>query len=125
MSKLIFPELSYQIMGIVFDVYNKLGHGYQEKYYQKAIAHQLKKNKIKFVQQVKTDLVFDNEIIGKYYLDFLINNKIVLELKVGDYFYQKDYEQIRSYLKTNKLQLGILALITKTGVKSKRILCKY
>lgn len=124
MSELIYPKLSYDIIGAVFEVYNELGYGYQEKIYQKALALNLEKKNITFKEQVKTDLIYENQIIGKYFLDFLIEGKIILELKIGDYFFKKDYEQIRGYLTANKLELGILILFSKNGVKSKRILCR-
>lgn len=121
---IIYKELSYKIMGTIFDVYNELGHGYQEKYYQKAIALRLHKNGLKFKEQLKSELFFDNKIIGKYFIDFLIEDKIILEIKVGDYFYKKDFAQVRSYLKSKKLELSIIVLFTKMGIKSKRILNK-
>lgn len=124
MSELIYPKLSYDIIGAVFEVYNELGYGYQEKIYQKALALNLEKKNIAFKEQVKTDLIYENQVIGKYFLDFLIEDKIILELKIGSYFFKKDYEQIRGYLTANKLELGILILFSKNGVKSKRILCK-
>lgn len=67
-------------------------------------------------------LEYSGEKIGKYYIDFDIDNKIVLEFKVGSYFHLKDYKQIASYLKVNDLQLGILILFSEEGVKYKRIL---
>jgi len=124
MSELIYPKLSYSIMGAVFEVYNELGYGYQEKVYQKALAINFENKHIIFREQVKTDLIYENKLIGKYFLDFLVENKIILELKIGDHFFKKDYEQIRDYLTANKLELGILILFSKNGVKSKRILCK-
>ncbi len=121
---LVYPKLSYKIVGIIYDVYNELGYGYQEKYYQKALAIRFNKYHINYTQQIGIDLEFDNHKIGKYILDFLIENKIILELKVGQYFYKKDYEQIRAYLKAQKLRLGMLILFTKNDVKIKRIINK-
>ncbi|HEX7586052.1 MAG TPA: GxxExxY protein, partial [Patescibacteria group bacterium] len=51
-DKLIYKDLSYKIVGILFEVYNKLGYGYREKYYEKAIAEYLSKEKVKFKTQV-------------------------------------------------------------------------
>ena len=65
----------------MFEVYNQLGSGYHEKYYQKAVALQLKENKVSFKEQVYTPLIFKEEIIGKNFLDFLIEDKIILEIK--------------------------------------------
>ncbi|HOK35553.1 MAG TPA: GxxExxY protein [Candidatus Pacearchaeota archaeon] len=118
---LIYPELSYQIIGILFEVYNQLGSGYHEKYYQKAVALQLKKNKISFKEQVYTPLTFKGEIIGKNFLDFLIEDKVILEIKKGDRFSKKHIEQILNYLKTTNLNLGILANFGSKDLKFKRI----
>lgn len=74
---LIHPELSYKIIGILFEAYNDLGHGLQEKYYQRAVALRLKQVGIKFLQQVKVNLKFKNNNIGNYFLDFLIDDKNV------------------------------------------------
>jgi len=118
---LIYPELSYQIIGILFEVYNQLGSGYHEKYYQKAVALQLKENKVSFKEQVYTPLIFKEEIIGKNFLDFLIEDKIILEIKKGDRFSKKHIEQILNYLKTTNLKLGILANFGLKDLKFKRI----
>jgi GxxExxY protein len=118
---LIYPELSYQIIGILFEVYNQLGSGYHEKYYQKAVALQLKENKVSFKEQVYTPLIFKEEIIGKNFLDFLIEDKIILEIKKGDRFSKKHIEQILNYLKTTNLKLGILANFGSKDLKFKRI----
>jgi len=117
---LIYPKLSYQIIGILFDVYNELGGGHYEKYYQKAIA--FKKCGLFFKEQIYVPLNFKGNKIGNYYLDFLIGNKIVLEIKRGEKFRKKDIEQLYSYLKATNLRLGIIANFTKSGVRFKRIL---
>ena len=123
-NKVIYPELSFKIVGIVYNVYNELGYGYQEKYYQKALEIKLMDEHIAFKRELKTDLKFNNQKIGHYYLDFLIDDKIILEIKVGQFFHKKDYEQIRAYLKANNLELGILTLFSKDNVKTKRVLNK-
>ena len=119
---LIYPELSYKLVGVLFDVYNELGGGYREKYYQKAVILSLQKNKISFKEQPYTPLKYNGINIGSNYLDFLIEGKIVLEIKAGEKFVRKNIDQVYSYLKTNNLRLGILANFTKTGLRFKRIL---
>lgn len=121
-EKLIYPELSYKIVGCLFDVYNDIGPNHREQYYQKATAIEFRRQKILFVEQVSVDLEYKNETIGKNFLDFLIDGKIVLELKVGTYFKKKDFDQILSYLKLTKLKLGIIVIFTPDGVKFHRIL---
>jgi len=120
-SDLLFPELSYQLIGALFDVHNTLGSGYQEKYYQKAIAALLKKLKIPFREQVLVEIKVGDELIAKGYADFLIDEKIILEIKKGDSFRKNNIDQLHSYLKMTGLKLGILANFTSKGLLYKRI----
>ena len=109
---LLYPELSYQLIGILFDVHNTLGYGYLEKYYQKAIAALLKKLKIPFREQVLVEIKIGNEVIAKGYADFIIDEKIILEIKKGDSFRKNNMDQLYSYFKMTGLKLGILANFT-------------
>lgn len=120
-SDLIYPKLCYKIIGILYDVYNNIGAGHKEKYYQKAIAIAFKKEEIGYREQVYIVLRYKGEIVGKYFLDFLIENKIILEIKKGSIYRKKDIDQIYSYLKAKNLKLGILVNFTRSGVKFKRI----
>ena len=119
---MIYKELSYQIVGIAFDVYNNLGPGYQEKYYQRGFAFGLQEKNWKFRREVLVPITFKGRDIGRYYLDFLVEDKIIVELKKGDYFSRKNIEQVIAYLQATDLQLAILINFTSTGVKFKRIL---
>ena len=119
---LLYPELSYQIIGILFDVCNEMGYGYQEKYYQKAISEKLKESKLTFKEQVPVDIIFNDNKIGRYFLDFLIEDKIIMEIKKMDKFLKVNIDQTYAYLKSTKLKLGILANFTKKGIQYKRII---
>ncbi len=121
-SKVVEPELSYKIVGIAFKVFKELGFGYQEKYYQKAIEVELKKNGLKYQREIAMELVYAGEPIGDYRLDFIVEKKIVLEIKVGNYFHNKDFEQVKAYLKKTGLLLGIIVLFSPKGVQFKRAL---
>ena len=116
-NKIIYKELSYIIVGILFDIYNDLGYGYQEKIYERAIAKYLDQKGIVFKRQVPYKIKFKEEIIGRYYIDFIVDNKIVLEIKRGNYFSRKNIEQIKGYLATTNMKLAILAHFTSRGVK--------
>jgi len=122
MAELIYPEMSYKLVGILFKVYNQLGGGYQEKYYQQAIKRELFVNQIPFLEQVRTDFNYNGKIIGRYYLDFIIDHKIVLEIKTTPSFSTKDIMQVLNYLKQSSLQLGILASLNRNNMIYKRIL---
>lgn len=120
-NDLVYPELSYKIIGILFSVFNELGYGYQEKYYQKAIASILKGNGINFKEQISAPLQFKGNKIGYYYLDFLIEGKLVLEIKKGNRFLKSNIEQVYAYLRRFNLKLGIIANFTNEGLRFKRI----
>lgn len=122
MSKLVYPKLSYKIVGILFDVHTSLGNRYQEKYYQRAIEVALKKQKIPYKKEISVDLTFDGKNIGKYFLDFLIDDKLVLELKAKPSFTKTDYKQVQAYLHTTKLKLGILVNFYGDSLEYKRVL---
>ncbi len=122
MAKILHAELSYKIVGILFKVFKELGAGLQEKHYQKAIKLNLQKERIPFLEQVRVEIDLYGNTIGRYHLDFVIDHKIVLEIKSRSQFYRSDFQQILGYLKKSNLELGILARFGKDGVKTKRIL---
>mgnify|MGYP001563518367 FL=1 len=118
----MYPELSYAILGILFDVWNTIGSGHKEIIYQRATAHHFRTKGLEIIEQAPAEIVYQGKIVGKYYFDFLINNQIVVELKVRNYFSKKDIEQVYGYLKSKNLKLGILAHFTDSGVKYKRVI---
>lgn len=122
MTRIIQKELSYKIVGILFDVHKKLGNRYQEKYYQRAVAAALKKNGLKFQKELPVSLLYDDRKIGEYYLDFLINDQVVLEIKARPFLRPVDFKQVLAYLKSKKLELGILANFGESSLIYKRIL---
>lgn len=108
-TELVYPELSYQIVGILFEVHNRLGGGFEEKYYQRAVEKLLKDRYIIFSKELKADISFNGEKIGKFFLDFLVDEKIVVELKAVPKLLPSHFKQVRSYLRVKRLRLGILA----------------
>ena len=122
MTQIIHKELSYKVTGIIFGVYNRLGYGYREKIYKDAIEIELKNEKILYQRELTVPLYYKGNKIGKYIFDFVIDDKMVLEIKVANNFWVKDVQQILSYLKGSGLRLGILILITKKGIRFKRII---
>jgi len=120
-NNLIYPELSYKIIGTLFNVWNGVGSNHKESFYQKAAVRDFKEAGLSFKQQLPAKIIYKDEFVGVYYFDFLVEDKIVLELKVRDYFSKKDITQAFSYLKAKKLKLGIIAHFTKTGVRIKRV----
>jgi len=121
MSEIIYPKLSYEVIGAAFKVFNNLGYGHNEKYYQRAFSEELKIRKLDFEREKEVDLLYLGKKIGKYRLDFIVENKIVAELKVLSDFRQRHIKQVLGYLKQTKLKLAIIIYFTKTGVRYRRV----
>ena len=119
---IVYPELSYEIVGCAFEVFDALGPGHSEKTYQKAMAAAFRKRNIAFKEQAYYALKFLDEIVGKGFLDFEVDSKIVVELKKDGHFSKIYLEQVLDYLKKSKLKLAILINFSQEGVKYKRIL---
>ena len=81
----------------------------------------MKNRGLKFLEQVSISLNYKTKRIGRYFLDFLIEDKIVLEIKKDKYFSKQNIDQVLGYLKATKLKLGIVANFTSNGLKFKRI----
>lgn len=64
---------------------------------------------------------FEDEKVGIFYLDFLVEDKVIIEIKVGNRFHKSSFDQIISYLKANNKELGILIKFTRDGIKFVRI----
>ena len=117
----IYPELSFRLMEIAFEIHNQLGPGFSEEIYQKAFEHELAARPIPFERQKTIQVMYKGQLLGAYRLDLVVDNKIILELKavagLNDLFKQ----QLRSYLKATGLRLGILINFGAARVQSERI----
>lgn len=106
----------------MYEVFNELGYGYQEKHYEKAVEKCFKEKNLKYKRQLPYKVLFQGEEIGKFYFDFLVENKIIIELKKGDYFAKRNINQVKEYLKATGLKLAIIVNFTHHGIKTLRIL---
>lgn len=124
-EKVIYPKLSYEVVGVLFRVHNELGIGYREKRYENAVERKLKESGFTYRRQPYIPVKVHGEVAAKDFADFIVDERVVLELKRGDYFSQAHINQVNEYLKATKLKLGIIAQFTSKGVKYKRILNLY
>jgi GxxExxY protein len=123
--ELIYPELSYKIIGCAFGVFNELGYGHKEIIYQNALEIKFKSEQIEFKSQLYCPIKFQNELIGKSFLDFLVEGKIIVEIKKAPFYSKKHIEQVYQYLVQNNLKLGLIINFGPKGVDFRRILNVY
>lgn len=114
-KKIIYKELSYKVNGLAMKVHSTLGPGFLEKVYENALIVLFRKEKIKAVQQTPIEVKFENEIVGNYYADVLVEDKIILELKTIEKITDIHRAQALNYLKATGLKL---AIILNFGTKS-------
>ena len=114
-NKLIYPELSYFLTGLLFSVHNKLGRYCREKQYGDEIENRLKELKVPY----KREFIIKER--GNVF-DFLIDNKIILEIKAKSNILKEDYYQIQRYLQSSNIKLGLLANFRSQYLKPKRII---
>lgn len=122
MEENLYTDETYKLIGMGYTVYNNLKFGYQEKYYQRAYALELDQSGYRYRQESKVRIVYKEKIIGRYFLDFLVNDRIVVELKVASDFHPKHVAQVLGYLKAKNLRIGIILLFTKKGLRVKRVI---
>lgn len=109
-KNLLEPELSYKIQGVIYEVANKYGRGLKEQIYQKALEEELAKQRINFKQQKRINIysLETGKKLGVYVPDFVIEDKIILEIKATDFTANNDINQQRSYLKASKYEIAYL-----------------
>ena len=120
-KNLLHPELSYQMMGLLFEVHNKLGTKYQEKHYQRALEIKLKDLNVPYIRERKINVNFENQVLGEFYADFVIDDKIILELKKVWAITQDDVKQVLRYLDATNLDLAIIANFKHQRLEYRRV----
>lgn len=121
-SELVYPELSYEITGILFDVHNELGRYCNEKQYADLIEKKLKEQKISYEREKILPVSFEGENINRNRIDFIIENKIILELKCKRMIEKSDFYQMMRYLTACNKKLGLLVNLRAKYLQPKRIL---
>ncbi len=113
-NKLIYPELSYQLTGLCFTVHNNLGRFARERQYADAIEQLLKQAKISYKREQRI------EDVGNI-LDFIVDDKIVLELKAKRLILRQDFHQTQRYLQSTNKNLALLVNFQNRYLKPIRI----
>lgn len=122
MNELIYSKSTYIINGILFKVHNKLGRYCNENQYADLIEEYFKKDRVIYEREKILPPAFIGEKNGRNKIDFLIDDKIILEIKAKRIITKEDYYQIRRYLFSLKKKLGILVNFRNKFLHPKRIL---
>jgi len=121
-KKVIFPNLSYKICGLCFNIHNKLGRYKNEKQYADALEYLLKEQKIDYKREISLLSSFEGEKARRNIPDFIIENKIILDLKAKPAIMREDYFQMQRYLTSDGKKLGLILNFRQKYLRPKRVI---
>jgi GxxExxY protein len=101
-------ELTEKIIKIFYRVYNRLGYGFLEKVYENAMMIEFRKEGIPAVSQFAIRVFYEDETIGEYYADILVDNKVIVEIKAARRLAKENEAQLLNYLKATDIEVGLL-----------------
>ncbi|MFZ0731427.1 MAG: GxxExxY protein [Candidatus Sulfotelmatobacter sp.] len=107
-STLKYSELTERIIGIFYEVYNELGHGFLESTYSSAMAVAMTESGMKVEQEVPVPVWFHGQKVGQYFADLIVGRKIILELKAAKRLDSAHQAQLLHYLRATEFEVGIL-----------------
>jgi GxxExxY protein len=115
-----YSELTRKIIGCAMTVHNSLGNGFQEVIYQRALAIELNKNDVSFVREQEIPIFYDGHEIGTRRVDFLVENKVMVELKALVQLQEVHWAQTINYLEAYNLEIGLLVNFGAVKLEFKR-----
>ncbi|MBP6180652.1 GxxExxY protein [Flavobacterium sp.] len=123
MEEYIYKDENYTIVGILFEVHKHLGKGFSEIVYKDAIEYEFQQQNIPYQREKEFSVNYKNTILKhKFHADFVVYDKIILEIKTVDCFNNSHYNQCLNYLKVSKNKLAILANFNLVSLEYKRII---
>jgi len=123
MSQIIYKNESCFVIGLCMDVHNELGKGFSEAVYSDALEIELKSNGVPFKKEVKFDIIYKGKKLKHHYFaDFIVDDKIILELKAVEKISSSHVKQTLNYLAASKLKLGIIVNFGEDQLTYKRVL---
>ena len=118
----LYSDLTEKIIGAAINVHKKLGPGYPEKIYQRALSEEFKKQEVPFNREEKFRVFYGDKDVGYEIMDFCAYNKIAIELKAMREIMDLHAKQLVSYLKGRKLRLGLILNFGKSKLEIKRVI---
>ena len=120
-DEILYKDLSYRIVGLAMKVHSKLGYGFLEKVYENGLMVLFRREGIEAKQQVPITVYFEEEVVGNYYADILVEDKVILEIKSVENIIDAHIAQTLNYLKATGLRLAIILNFSKEKLEYKRI----
>ncbi len=97
-----------QIIKAYYKVYNALGYGFLEKVYENALLIELRKSGLNAERQQSINVIYENEVVGLYYADVVVEDAIIIEIKAAESLCEEHAIQLVNYLKATTIEVGLL-----------------
>lgn len=107
-------DLTKKVLRCFYTVYNKLGYGFLEKVYEKALLLELQKNGLIANRQMPLKVYYDTVEVGTYFADIIVNDVIIIEIKAAEGLLDVHEAQLINYLKATDIEVGLLLNFGKT-----------
>ncbi|MES2003932.1 MAG: GxxExxY protein [Bacteroidota bacterium] len=121
-EKYPLQEDTYQIIGIGMSIHRILGKGFLEIVYKDAFEYELKARRIQYERERQFEVAYKDIILPhKFYADFVIENKLILEIKSKSGIIDEHYAQVLNYLAVSKLQVGLILNFHDKSLQYKRV----
>jgi|UniRef100_UPI00404ABFB9 GxxExxY protein len=120
--KMIYEELSGEIIGASMAVLNELGPGLDEKLYERALVIELRKRGHKVDQQKSYPVYYSQELIGNLVPDLIVDDIVIADPKVAEIFSETHLRQMLGYLAISKLKLALLLNFKHSKLEWKRVI---
>ncbi|HNS29129.1 MAG TPA: GxxExxY protein [Tenuifilaceae bacterium] len=127
MEELKYKEITERIIGASFEVHKFLGNGFQEVIYQRALAWEMKQAELEFAREIEQDIFYKDlpEPIGTRRADFVVEGKVLVELKALTKLEDVHLAQTLNYLKAYKLEIGLLINFGSKSLEFKRLILTH
>ena len=115
-----YKEITEKIIGCAYIVYNKMGYGFLESVYEKCLLIELRKAGLRAESQEAITVYYDNQVVGDFVADIVVENRVILELKSVRRFAKVHEAQLVNYLVATGKEIGLLLNFGEQKVEIKR-----
>ena len=103
-----YEDLTRRIIEVFYNVYNTLGYGFLEKVYENALVIEFQKARLGAIPQAPIRVHYDQQIVGEYFIDLLVENCVIVEIKAVKALSKEHEAQLLNYLKASEMEVGLL-----------------
>ncbi len=117
-----YSDITGSVIGCAMHVHSEFGNGFPEVIYQRCLAIEFKDQNIGFSRELSMPLFYKNKEVGKRRVDFLVEKKILVELKAVSEINETHFNQILNYLTAFQLEIGLLINFGENSLNFKRFI---